>query len=164
MQMEQIFKPLKYIGYAILMEEVPNEISLGFNISGCRHRCKSCHSPFLWEDKGEWLSPNFLPIVEQYENFISCICFLGGDHNLNELLSLCYVAKDKGLKTCIYSGCESIDIFQLFINEQALDYLKVGAYRAELGPLNNKNTNQRFYQITNRQFHDITFMFQQKYI
>ena len=43
---------LKYINYDIVFQEVPNEISLVFNISGCPHKCEGCHSKYLWEYTG----------------------------------------------------------------------------------------------------------------
>ena len=36
--------PLKYVEYAVTMEEVPMEISLTISISNCRFRCHGCHS------------------------------------------------------------------------------------------------------------------------
>ena len=48
-------KKLKYNGYSIVMQEVPNEVSLAINISGCPHKCEGCHSKYLWEYDGEYL-------------------------------------------------------------------------------------------------------------
>lgn len=162
--MEKQSKPLRYTGYAILLEEVPDEITLGINISGCIHRCKNCHSPFLWEDNGNLLSLDFTSIVENYRELISCICFLGGDHNISELLSLCHAAKEMHLKTCIYSGSDDIKLFQSFIAEDVLDYLKIGPYLEQYGPLNSPITNQIFYQIQNHNLIDITYKFQRRLI
>lgn len=164
--MEKQFKPLRYTGYAILLEEVPDEISLGFNISGCTHKCKKCHSPFLWKDIGNLLSLDFISIVQSYRDLVSCVCFLGGDHNIPELLKLCEVTKKMQLKTCIYSGYDDIKIFQPFITQETalLDYLKIGPYLEQYGPLNNPTTNQRFYKIQNCKFIDITYNFQRRKI
>ena len=50
------------------------------------------------------------------------------------------------LKVCIYSG----NAFKKTIPELNLkyfDYVKVGPYIEECGPLNNENTNQRLYKV-----------------
>ena len=39
--------PLKYVEYAVTLEEVPTEISLTISISNCRFRCHGCHSAYL---------------------------------------------------------------------------------------------------------------------
>ena len=48
-----------------------------------------------------------------------------------------------------------------------LDYLKVGPFKKEFGPLDNPNTNQRFYKINHLckgkdKFENITDKFLQK--
>lgn len=153
--------PLKYMGFAIVLEEVPNEISLAFNISGCPHHCEGCHSQHLWEYKGDLLREDFQSIVEQYKEYISCICFMGGDQNIKELEELCLIAKNKyNLKTCVYSGEDNINMFQKMICDNALDYLKVGKYMKDKGGLNKTTTNQRMYQIEENNIWDITTKFQ----
>lgn len=153
--------PLKYMGFAIVLEEVPNEISLAFNISGCPHHCEGCHSQHLWEYKGDLLREDFQSIVEQYKEYISCICFMGGDQNMEELEELCLIAKNKyNLKTCVYSGEDNINMFQKMICDNALDYLKVGKYIKDKGGLNKATTNQRMYQIEVNNIWDITTKFQ----
>lgn len=157
-------KPLKYFGYAIVLEEVPDEISLAFNISGCMHRCEGCHSQYLWEYKGEYLKIDLQNIISKYGGLISCVCFLGGDQNVQELYDLCKIVKSNKLKTCIYSGENSIDIFKPLIKSELLDYLKIGEYNNKLGPLNNRNTNQKMYKIDKNTIVDITYLFQKYYI
>ena len=68
-------KPLKYLGYAVVCTEVPDEISIAFNISGCEHRCDDCHSKYLWEYKGEYLKDGLINIISKYIGFITCLCF-----------------------------------------------------------------------------------------
>ena len=55
---------LKYLYTREVFQEVPEEMSLAIAISGCRIRCKGCHSRELWEDKGEILDV-YLPYVEK---------------------------------------------------------------------------------------------------
>ena len=44
---------LKYYNYMVTFSEVPDEISLCINITGCPIRCTDCHSKFLWENIGK---------------------------------------------------------------------------------------------------------------
>lgn len=45
------------------------------------------------------------------------------------------------------------------INLENFDYIKLGPYIEEKGPLDNPNTNQRFYQVVNGELVDITHKF-----
>lgn len=133
---------LKYLGYDVVFQEVPDEISLAFNISGCPHKCEGCHSQYLWEYKGQYLSDDFESILNKYAKLITCVCFMGGDQNSEELTQMCNIAHKNGLKTALYTGCDSIDeIQQNLLN--SLDYIKIGHYDKSCGGLDNKNTNQR---------------------
>lgn len=152
--------PLKYKGYAIALQEVPDEISLAFNISGCTHKCPGCHSEYLWNYDGRYLGEDLLKVLSINKEFISCVCFMGGDQNIEELYDLCKQVKDNGLKVCIYSGIDNIEVFSQFICDSIIDYLKIGSYQEELGGLNNVNTNQRMYKIIGTKALDITHTFQ----
>ena len=132
--------PLKYLGYTISFQEVPNEISLIFNISGCPYKCKGCHSTYLWEYKGNYLSKDIESIFNEYLGMFSCVCFMGGDTNLIELKELLKLCKSKGLKTCIYTGTDDISIFKDCM--KYLDYIKYGSYKEEL-----KCDNNIFYGV-----------------
>ena len=132
--------PLKYLGYTISFQEVPNEISLIFNISGCPYKCKGCHSTYLWEYKGNYLSKDIDSIFNEYLGMFSCVCFMGGDTNLIELKELLKLCKSKGLKTCIYTGTDDISIFKDCM--KYLDYIKYGSYKEEL-----KCDNNIFYGV-----------------
>ena len=132
--------PLKYLGYTISFQEVPNEISLVFNISGCPYKCKGCHSTYLWGYKGNYLSKDIDSIFNEYLGMFSCVCFMGGDTNLIELKELLKLCKSKGLKTCIYTGTDDISIFKDCM--KYLDYIKYGSYKEEL-----KCDNNIFYGV-----------------
>lgn len=150
--------PLKYTGYAITFSEVPEETSLTISISGCPHHCEGCHSRYLWEYTGRGLAEDLDNIVLPNFDFITCVCFMGGDQNLPELKALCEkIRKQYGLKTCIYSGLDDLSPFLKFNN---LNYLKIGSYKKDKGGLDNKNTNQKMYKINqNKDFEDITYKF-----
>jgi anaerobic ribonucleoside-triphosphate reductase activating protein len=160
--MEQIIdnRPLKYQGYAIVLQEVPDEITLAFNISGCPHHCEGCHSQNLWEYKGNILKNEIKSVINQYKEYITCVCFMGGDQNISELKELCKLVKDDyGLKTCIYSGEDTIDKFNTLISKKILDYLKIGKYNKKLGGLQSKVTNQKMYKIKDGDLCNITWKF-----
>lgn len=152
-------KPLKYLGYAIVFEEVPDEISIAFNISGCEHRCEGCHSKYLWDYSGKYIKDDLENIIKKYEGLITCVCFLGGDQNIDELIELCLAVKKLNLKTCVYSGENSANKFMRLINNDLLDYLKIGEYMSKYGGLKSKHTNQKMYSITNKIMFDITDRF-----
>ena len=108
-----MLKPLKYISYAIVFQEVPNETTLAFNISGCPYHCKGCHSQYLWEYEGDNLLENMENIINQYNNYITCVCFMGGDQNIYELGLALKQCKKMGYKTCVYSGLNDIIILNM---------------------------------------------------
>lgn len=152
---------LKYSHYDIVFQEVPNEVSLVFNISGCPYKCKGCHSTYLWDYTGNLLCDDCDTILNKYKNLVTCVCFMGGDQNIEELKKYLVLTKEiYGLKTCIYSGSDSIETFKSVM--EYLDYLKVGKYDENLGGLDNPNTNQRFYKINNEIMTDITYMFRKQ--
>lgn len=137
--------PLKYAGYSIVMQEVPDEISLAFNISGCPHRCEGCHSEFLWNDIGDGLLENMDHLLDIYGDHITCVCFMGGEQNTDELLTALWRVRARGLKTCVYAGCDTVDNLQDIL--PFVTYLKLGHYDREKGGLDSPSTNQRMYYI-----------------
>lgn len=163
---------LKYLNYDITFQEVPNEISLVINISGCPYKCKGCHSKILQEDIGKSLLSEIENILKNYKENITCICFMGGDQNPEELNALLAIAKSHSLKTCLYTGTDSIETLSEQISFSNLDYLKIGHYDETLGGLNSHLTNQKFYAIIHsdedglrsHNFIEITYKFQRREI
>lgn len=154
-------KHLKYTHYNITFQEVPNETSLIFNISGCPYKCDGCHSMYLWQWKGKFLYKDIRKIIEEYKSFITCVCFMGGDQNIEELLNFLTICKEYNLKTCLYTGSDEIEFPYLF---NLLDYIKIGHYNKNLGGLNSPITNQKFYKIENLELIDLTNLFQKNLI
>lgn len=154
---------LKYIGYSIVFQEVPDEVSLVFNISGCPHKCQGCHSEYLWNYEGSYLTDDFYTILNHYKNFITCICFMGGDQNPEDLLFCANIAKSCGYKICLYSGSDN---FQEIIDKKIdliFDYIKIGSFKQELGGLDNPKTNQKFFKKNKKDntWVEETYKFQQ---
>lgn len=130
---------------SVVFQEVPNEISLCFSITGCKIGCKGCHSTELWNEKhGSALTnKSFIAWLKKYQSLISCVVFFGGEWQPRALIEKLLIAKNFGLKTCLYSGEEHIDISI----SQHLYFLKTGAWNAVLGGLESTTTNQVFRNV-----------------
>lgn len=171
---------LKYTDAQVTFAEVPDEISLCINLSGCPCHCKGCHSPHLAKDIGnelEWYgcigrsnkSKGLSKLIEGNKG-ITCVCFMGGDNDprmVNELASRikthCNLAPEHwgNLKVAWYSGRQEIS---KSIDLNNFDYIKVGPYDEEKGPLNSRTTNQRMYKVVHTsmgtsKLYDITHKF-----
>ncbi len=138
---------MRYSDCQIVFQEIPNEISLAYQMTGCPLRCLGCHSSDLWKTQsGQELKIESLKRdIEKYKNFISCVLFLGGEWELEELLTLLDYVKSCNLKTALYTGLELNQIDQQLRNK--LDYLKYGSYQAELGALTSPLTNQKLVNL-----------------
>lgn len=148
--------PLKYLNYTVTCQEVPREISLIINVSGCPYKCRGCHSPELCNYDGEELFENLTSLISKYEIMITCVCFMGGNQNPEDLNKCLKEVKRLGYKTCLYSGCNSIQTLKDDgVDMSILDYVKIGEYRSELGGLSSKTTNQRMYNL--KAMKEITF-------
>lgn len=145
---------LKYLGTSIVLQEVPDEISLAISVGGCQHKCDGCHSPYLWEYKGRYLLDDISDLLFQYNGLVTCICIMGGDQNIEELNICIDAIHCEGYKCCLYLGCDEIPL-----GLKTVEYLKVGHYDKELGGLNQFNTNQRMYKWFGDKYIDITERF-----
>lgn len=161
---EDIMNNLKYIGYSIVFQEVPDEISLVFNVSGCPHKCEGCHSQYLWEDKGRLISEDIDLLIKKYNGAITCVCFMGGDHDLNSLQELIYKVKSYNLNVALYSGFQDFDDNHFTSLKHICDYIKVGPYIKNRGGLNNAQTNQKMFKYNRSSdvWQDITYRFQER--
>jgi len=149
---------LKFVNYDIVFQEVPNEVALAINISGCPCRCPGCHSSYLWKDIGEALIPEVLDRFISENDHISCVAFMGGDGDPAGIDGLATYLRQhhSRLKVAWYSGRT---ILSPYIDIHHFDYIKIGPYIAHLGPLNKRTTNQRFYRIEDGKLEDITSVF-----
>lgn len=158
--------PLKYSHYDVVFQEVPGEISLAIDISGCPHKCKGCHSDFLWKYEGNLLKDDLEGMLIKYDGMITCVCFMGGDQNIKELTHLVkFVHNVYCLRTCVYSGLSDYekDFWEPII--PYLDYLKIGDYQEKFGGLDHKTTNQVFYKVNqfDGSLENITYKFQKEH-
>lgn len=156
---------LKYTDSQVTFSEVPDEISLCINISNCPNNCIGCHSSYLKNDIGTLLSKEELDSLIKANEGISAVCIMGGDSEPKEVDNIAKFIKDKyGLKTAWYSGNTELS---KDINISNFDFIKIGPYDRDKGPLNNPNTNQKFYEVVTmstgkQKLHDITFKFWRK--
>lgn len=141
----------------VTFSEFPDEISLCINISNCPCHCVGCHSSYLAEDIGEPLLESTLHKLITENKGITCIGFMGGDIEPKSVNALAqYIKTEYTLKVGWYSGRQTLS---KDIDYRLFDYIKIGPYIEEYGPLNNPNTNQKMYLVDNGQLIDITSKF-----
>jgi len=141
---------LKFSSYDIVLQEVPNEISLCFTITGCQLACEGCHSQYIWNpDFGENLTPElFRKLIAKYRTTISCVLFMGGEWQIQELLQLIRTAKSEQLKTALYTGLNLKQVQRKYSHLlDELDFIKTGKWISKLGGLSSSTTNQEFLDI-----------------
>ena len=130
---------LKYYNYDIVFQEIPDEVTLAVNLTGCPVHCPGCHSPHLWKDIGEPLDEAALRTMQAlYPGEVTCIALMGGDADPAAVERLCaFIQRELGLRSSWWSG---LDLAHF-------DYIKTGPYIAELGGLKSRRTNQRLYRV-----------------
>ncbi len=127
----------------VVLEEIPDRVTLAVEITNCRGNCPGCHSPFLRRDIGEELAGTALDKLLD-ENFgVNCLLFLGEGDDLPALLALAgHVRRTHpGVELALYSGREEVEAEIM----ESFDYVKTGPFVEELGPLSERTTNQRLY-------------------
>lgn len=140
---------LKYYNTAVVLAEVPNEVSLAINITGCPNKCVGCHSAYLRKDIGSYITKDFLDQQIRGNEGISCVCFMGGDKDHNAIRSMAKFVRENypTLKTAWYSGRDILDGDFFAEGNKFFDYIKFGSYRPLTegrrgGSLDNRKTNQ----------------------
>lgn len=147
---------MKYVNTGVVFQEIPDEVTLSVNISNCPCHCLGCHSEYLWDDIGEELTPMSLGMMlADYASGITCLCFMGGDAETNEVNALAAWVKKNypKLKIGWYSGRA---ILSEYIELKNFDYIKLGPYVEAKGPINKPTTNQRMYMVEGDELKDIT--------
>ena len=158
---------MKYADVKVVFREVPEELTLAVNISGCPVKCPGCHSSYLVKDIGEILDRESLRRLIESNKGITCVSFMGGDADPAFIRELSFWVKQTypGLKTCWYSGRDLENARPVL---DSLDFVKVGPFIDEFGPLDSETTNQRFYRILQTEkgpsLTDWTFKFKKRFI
>lgn len=138
---------LKFANYDIVFQEFPDEVTLAVNLSGCPCRCPGCHSEYLWTNEGEPLTFEvLLTMVDKYGVGITCVGLMGGDADPAGVLQLLEALRRERphLRTGWYSGRQHLPV--CFGDYEAPDYVKLGPWRSECGPLSSTTTNQRMFR------------------
>lgn len=146
---------LKYVDARVVFQEIPDEITLAINISNCPCHCKGCHSSYLAEDIGTPLDEDSLVELLLNNKGITCIAFMGGDSDPEYINWLASIMRDMNdsepgnwadVKIAWYSGRQELSPD---IDLRNFDYIKLGPYIEEKGPLSSRTTNQVMLQIDN---------------
>lgn len=162
---------IRYQTYDVVFSEIPDETSLVFNITNCPFSCEGCHSPHLRANIGQELTADVIfALLDKYPD-VTCVLFMGHGNDLLELVQLAgQINLDSVLlgsadykKIALYTGIDDLntvlgitgDLYAIF------DYIKVGKYDTEKGPLTDPNTNQKLYQydVEKGEWSDITYKF-----
>ncbi|MBQ6956340.1 MAG: anaerobic ribonucleoside-triphosphate reductase activating protein [Bacteroidales bacterium] len=150
---------LKYLNTDVVFQEIPGEVSLAINITGCPCRCPGCHSQYLWGDIGEPLTEEALDkMIDHQHHNITCVALMGGDAIPAEIDRLMSHLRKKhpSLHTAWYSGRTTLSSTANLAN---YDYIKLGPYLKHLGALRSRNTNQRLYRVHSGKMQDMTSSF-----
>lgn len=147
---------IKYKDYFVVFEEIPDRISLALNITNCQNMCIGCHSPELRLDSGVELTNDKMDDLIEKNYGVNCVLFMGEGKDMERLLEIAQYVKNKyDIAVAVYSGRNNVEeeYYEVF------DYVKVGEYKKEFGPLNSPTTNQRLYRMTEKGKEDITHLF-----
>ena len=109
---------LKYLNTQVTFSEIPDEITLCINITGCKVGCKNCHSSYLAEDIGEGLTLDKIYKLIDNNEGITCVCFMGGDSFPKEIDMFARCIKDLyDIKVAWYSGKQELskDIIRKYV-------------------------------------------------
>lgn len=149
---------MRYVDATVTMSEVPGEVSLAFTVSGCQLRCAGCHSPYLWNPRnGKLLTKEVLTeMMLRYQRDITCVLFMGGEW-YSELVDLLDLVHQRGLRTALYTGEDSISEELM----GRLDYVKLGPYDEKLGGLQTPTTNQKMIHVPTGTLMNHMFIFEE---
>lgn len=147
---------IKFKDYYIVFEEIPDKVTLAFNITNCQNKCVGCHSPELRTNIGEELTNDKISDIIKQNKGINCVLFMGEGNDMERLLEIGkYIKQNFNVCIGVYSGRKSVEkeYYDVF------DYIKIGPYIEKYGPLNKETTNQRLLYKINNKFEDITERF-----
>lgn len=159
---------IKFTNWDVVFQEVPDEVSLAFNISNCPIHCPGCHSKWLWDDVGNELTFEVLDeVISSQLEGITCVAFMGGDADVDTIVKLAQYVRDKyNLKIAWYSGRVELPIENYQLVSDIIsncDYIKLGPYIETKGGLSSPTTNQVLYKVVREDSYyrldNITFKF-----
>lgn len=133
----------------ITLNELPDHISVYFEIANCKQRCKGCHSPWLQENAPKMSIEEIAQYAEQQvDRGADAIILMGGTTNgiLERDLKALITYLNNFAPVCLYSGSDDIEADLDLMEHSSLTWLKTGSYQEAKGGLDVDTTNQRFYK------------------
>lgn len=137
---------LSIFDVCVSFKEHPDYLNLTLFISGCPRACKGCSWHSIKVDAHKFDEEAFTQLLSNYKNKIENVVFLGGDWLGKGLLPFIKIAHSFNFSVCLYSGADSITELDAEVLKN-LEWLKLGSWKADLGPLTSPTTNQRFYKL-----------------
>ena len=144
------------IDSGITLTEIPNQVSMFFEIGNCSTHCEGCHSQELWDTNPckDMVSPEeILQRIGLYSGYITAVLFMGGQRNhidFEQFVEQVIGPSSKVMPVGIYMGdWEKNDLLLAF---RYCRWIKLGKYERDLGGLDKKETNQRFIEVQNYKF------------
>lgn len=136
---------MRYLSHQITFQEVPDEISLSFLITGCPLKCPGCHSSDSWNPSHglKLTTDSLIELITEYRLAITCVLFMGGEWHHNELFDFLKLCRGMNLKTCLYTGLD--DVSEELKTQ--LTFLKTGSWKKHLGGLASPKTNQKLIEL-----------------
>ena len=153
---------LKYVNTDIVFQEIPDEVTLAVNLSGCPCKCPGCHSKYLWADSGSVLDEATVErLIDSQKGEVTCLSLMGGDAQPQEVDRMAaWLRKHRPhLRIAWWSGRSFLSPL---VNTANFAYIKLGPYLPHLGPLKSERTNQRLYKVVGGRLSDITSVFWRK--
>ena len=153
---------LFYANVGISELEIPTKKSLVIYLSDCKNHCTFCHTPYLQKSYGDTLKNHFETLFQLYYDYFDVVCFMGEGKNTEkerkEMIHYCkYIHKNRK-QVALYCGRDcDIEKWMTFF-----DYIKIGSYQKEKGPLTKITTNQRLWKKNVNGYCDITDIFWKK--
>lgn len=150
---------LKYVDTDVVFQEIPDEVTLAVNLSGCPCHCPGCHSKHLWGDGGRDLDCDVIDrLLGDQKGEVTCLSLMGGDAQPQEVDRLASWVRKRHPRLHIawWSGRT---LLSPQVHLKNFDYIKLGPYLRHLGPLKSERTNQRLYRVVEGVMQDITSRF-----
>lgn len=141
---------LPVVNKGITLTEIPNRISVFFEIGNCTCHCDGCHSPELWDTN--YTRPNMTVqemidyVHEQYKLGANAVVIMGGWNNeevSRTALILLLLDLSCEFQVGIYVG----DDYLGCLPRLPIKWIKAGRYEKDKGGLDSPTTNQRFYEF-----------------
>lgn len=138
------------VNKGITLTEIPNRISVFFEIGNCTCHCEGCHSPELWDTNHT--RPNMTVqemidyVHEQYKLGANAVVIMGGWNNegvSRDALELLLLDLSCMFQVGIYVGDDNLGV----LPRLPIKWIKAGRYERDKGGLDSPTTNQQFYEF-----------------